>query len=94
MSTNEMKLKTLYINLNESWQARPGHYSGQLEFVGAGGNISVPLDEALSMQVLALVSSNMLEATRNLVNLMADQISMQTVLLAPPKDSAGDDCPF
>jgi len=67
-----MRLKSLNIALNLSWQPNPGQYSGKIEYEGEKGSFTLNLDTVLSARVLAEVGEAAEETSRiTLANLNA-----------------------
>lgn len=69
-----MRLKSLYISIQESWQPHPGAYSGSVEFTGKLGDVKVALDAELSAKVLAVVAVNLVDAAKEMGALLTSQV--------------------
>jgi hypothetical protein len=67
MAEKQLKLQYIRITMNESWQANPGQYKGELKYNGQHGAVEVQLDEELSAEVLKLVGESLTRATKELV---------------------------
>ena len=61
-----MELEHLRISQNPSYHSRPGEYTGNLKFKGAHGEVEIPLDNALSREVLKLCAESLARATKDI----------------------------
>jgi len=56
-----MKLKTLTIEVNRSWQENPGKYEGTIVYEGKAGEVKLLLDSKVSEALLACIGTTVTE---------------------------------
>jgi len=61
-----MKLESLEISLNQSYQPNPGQYTGKVKFTNQNGVITVPLNEETSLKILQVVSGQIVATSREM----------------------------
>lgn len=59
-----MRLKSLTIEMNDSWRENPGQYTGKVKYEGKDGAFTLNLDTVLSAKVLAAVGEAAEESSR------------------------------
>ena len=63
-----MILQSLTITRNESYQARPGEYTGRLSYKNQYGDISLNLNEQTSKKILDVIAEQMVESSKQLAS--------------------------
>jgi len=71
-----MKLKSLTITRQESWQSNAGQYVATIEYENAGSNTSLLLSPELSMQLLAFCGPAISAAARKTSLELEDNIKL------------------
>ncbi len=61
-----MELEWLRIERNPAYSARPGEYKGTLKYQGDHGTVEIPLDNALSNEVLKLAAESITRASKDI----------------------------
>ena len=69
-----MKLKTLTIRRAASYEHHAGQMTGAVQFEGDTGSITLPLNESICSQIIALCATKMVESTKDLAENMTAEI--------------------
>lgn len=89
--TQPIVLKSLTIRDTNYYGYEPRRevtYTGEFEFHGPSGKVTLKLDESLLKKILAVVAESMVESTKELARtLTADIISGVPALPAPPVET-------
>ena len=72
-----MRLKSLHIRRNESWQDRPGQLVGTVEFETPKGLITVGLDEESARRVVEVCAAGIVEHTKQIAADMTAEVIAQ-----------------
>jgi len=78
-----MQLKGLSITRSE-WGDRKGMLSGKVTFEGASGEITLPLDEHLSKQIVDICAEGIVRVSRHVANNLTAEVINAVPAPAPP----------
>ena len=83
----EMQLAKLYIERLKYGSAK-GQLEGRIEFAGPYGNVTIPLDETLSLEIVKLCAAGITRMSRQIAEeLTADVVEGTVALPAPTTQS-------
>lgn len=71
-----MKLKSLEIKLNSSWEDNPGKYQARICFEGQSGIVSLLLDPDLSAALLGFIGDTVVKFSETAARQLQDSIAL------------------
>jgi hypothetical protein len=80
-----MQLQKLHIERN-TWGSREGLLDGAITLKGESGEISLPLDDQMAQQIVAICAEAMVRVTKETAENMTAEIIAATPALAAPAE--------